>query len=100
MIYEYKKSEQTPIDFDFSKRFVSGDDVDDVTVTFSPAAGVTEISGRRALSGRLVQLRFDAHLAELRTVYHVYVEAMAASGDAYTLEADLLIIPDESPPHD
>jgi hypothetical protein len=100
MIYEYKKSEQSPIDFDFSGRFIPGDSLASVVITFSPASGVSEISGKRVLAGAVAQLRFDASSAVARTVYHVFVKGTSAIGDTYTLEADLIIIPDSSPEHD
>ena len=99
MVFEYEKSETSPIDFDFSGRFNAGDGIASVIVAFSPASGVSEIQGRRAVSGAIVQLRFDASGAASRRVYSVSVKATTVGGDTFTLNADLVIIPDSSPRH-
>jgi len=99
MIYEYKKSEQSPIDFDFSGVFIPGDSLAALSSLFAGIWRLRDIGEARPCRGRgAVALRCKLGRGQDRLP--CFRKRNLSDRDTYTLEADLIIIPDSSPEHD
>lgn len=84
-----KLSDQVPVDFDYSLLFVASDDIVAGAVSVDCPAGVSEVALHRAVTGQMVQCRFDLSAATVGETYTVTVWATTTGGDTKGLDLDI-----------
>lgn len=90
--WHQRKSEQRPVDFNFSPAFIEGDNI--VSVSITVPANVSEVSAKRVVSGQTVQCRFNTASATAGTTYAVSVKATSSGGDVAIIDLDLVVLAD------
>ena len=88
--YSQKKSSQKPYRFNFAPAFIAGDNIASVVITC--AAGVSEISAHRLMTGQDVYCRFNTTGATAGLIYAISVRATTTAGDIETLDLNLTVL--------